>query len=68
MFTSLASYGVKSTRPIFKIKMLIYQPKANLDEKIFLGKITHHLDQEIRKMLVKVIFGSKDSPFHSGPY
>ena len=28
---------------------LIYQSKANIGEKILLGKITHHLDPEIRK-------------------
>ena len=35
-------------RPIFKTKMLIYLPQANLDDKILFGKITHHLDPEIR--------------------
>ena len=39
-------------KPIFKTEMSIYQLKANLDEKILFGKITHHLDPEIRKMLV----------------
>ena len=46
--------------------MLIYQSKANLDEKILFGKITHHLNPEIRKMLVRSMFGNKDSSFHSG--
>ena len=41
MLTRLASYGVKSMRPIFKTKMLIYQSKANLDQKIIFGKFTH---------------------------
>ena len=36
-------------RPIFKTEMLIFQSKANLDEKILSGKITHHKDPEIRK-------------------
>ena len=40
-------------RPIFKTKMLIYQSKANLDEKILFGQIIHQFDPEIRKMLVK---------------
>ena len=31
------------------------------------GKITHHLDLGIRKMLVKGMSGKKDSTFHSGP-
>ena len=44
---------MKIMRPIFKTKMLIYQLKANLDEKFLFGKITHHLDPEIRELLVK---------------
>ena len=54
-------------RPIFKTDMLIFQSKANLDEKILFGKITHHLDPAIRKMLVKSKFGNEKSTFHSGP-
>ena len=57
---------VKSVRPIFKTKMLICQSKANLDEKILLGKIIHHLDPIIRKVFVRGMFGNKDSLFHSG--
>ena len=52
---------------IFKTNMLIYQSKANLDKKILFGKITHHLDPEIRKMLEGACFGTKNSAFHSGP-
>ena len=37
----------------FKIKMLIYPSKANLHVKILLGRITHHLDPEIREMSLK---------------
>ena len=37
--------------------MLIFQSKANLDEEILCGKITHQLDPEIRKILV--CFGTK---------
>ena len=40
-FTRLAGYGIKSMRPIFKTKVLIYQSKANLNGKILLGKIKH---------------------------
>ena len=40
-------------KPLFKTAMLIYLSKADLDEKILFGKITHHLDLEIRKMLLK---------------
>ena len=54
-------------RPIFKTEMLIYHSKANLYKKILFGKITHHLDPEIRKMLVRGMFGNKDSIFNSGP-
>ena len=39
--------------PVFKIKMSIYQSKANFDEKVLFEKITHHLDPEMRKMLVR---------------
>ena len=53
--------------PIFKSKMLIFQSKDNLDEKILFDKITHHLDPEIRKILVRGKFGNEDSTVHSGP-
>ena len=65
-FSRLVSYGEKSMRPIFKSKMLIYQSKANLDEKMLFGKIIHHLDPKIRKVLVRGMFGNKDSSFHFG--
>ena len=57
---------MKGMRPIFKNEMLIDQSQANLDEKILLGIIIHHLDPEIRRMLVRGMFGNKDSSFHSG--
>ena len=63
----LADCETKGMGPIFKTEMLIYQSKTNLDEKILLGKITHHLDPEIRKMLVRSTIGNKDSTSHSGP-
>ena len=53
--------------PIFKTKMFIYQSRANLGEKILFGKVTRHLDQGIREMLVKGVFGNENSTFHSGP-
>ena len=40
-FWRLAGCGIKSMRPIFKTEMLIYQSKANLDEKILFGNITY---------------------------
>ena len=65
-FTRLQSHEIKSLWPIFVTKMLIYQSKANLDEKILFGKITHHLDPEIRKMWVMGTFGNRKPTFHSG--
>ena len=38
-------------RPIVKTKILIFQLNANLDGKSLFGKITHHLDPDMRKML-----------------
>ena len=35
-FIRLMGSGIKSMRPIFKTEMLIYQSKANLDEKFCL--------------------------------
>ena len=40
-FMRLQGCGIKSMRPIFKTEMFINQSKANLDEKICFGKITH---------------------------
>ena len=54
-------------RQIVKTAMSINQSKANLDEKILFGKITRHLDPEIRKMLGRGMFREKDSIFHCGP-
>ena len=47
--TRVVDCEIKSMRPIFKTEILIYQSKANLDGKILFGKITRHLDPEIRK-------------------
>ena len=52
---------------ILKSEKLIYQAKADLDEKIFFGIIIHHSDPENWEMLVKGVFGNDDSTFHSGP-
>ena len=55
-------------RLIFKTKMLINHPKDNLDVKIFIVKIIHLVDPEIRKMLVRGLYGNKSPTFpHSGP-
>ena len=58
---------MKSMWFTFKTTMLIFQSKANLDEKILFGKITHRLDPEIREMLVRGMSRIKNSTFHSGP-
>ena len=52
---------------ILKTKMLMHQPKANLHKKVLFGKFTHHLEPEIRKMLVRCMLGKENSTFHSGP-
>ena len=49
MLTRLEGQEIKSMSPIFKIKMSIYQSKANLVEKILLGKVTPFYDQTMRK-------------------
>ena len=67
MLTHLVGCEIKSTRPIFKTEMLIYQSQANLDEKIVFGKITRYLDPEIGKMLERGMFGNGNSTFHSVP-
>ena len=58
-FRCLEGCGIKSMRPIFKTKMLIYQSRVNLDEKVLFGNISHLIDPGIRKMLVKGMFGNK---------
>ena len=65
-FTSLAGYGIKSMRRLFKNEMLNHQSKCNLDEKILISEITRHLDAEIWNMLVNGTLGNEDSTFHSG--
>ena len=66
-FMRLAVYGIRSVYVIFKIKLLIYQSKANLDVKILFGKITHYLDPEIKKILVRGMLGNENSASYSGP-
>ena len=58
---------MKSMRPVFKTEVLIYHSKACLDGKILFGKITHHLNPETWKILVRGMLGNKDSTFLSGP-
>ena len=67
-FTRLVCCEIKCMRPIFTAKMLFFQSKANLDEKILFGKITRHSDPEIRKMLVRGMYWNNDSTFHFGPF
>ena len=53
--------------PILKTKMIIFQSKANLCMKILFCKITHHLDPEVSKMLVRGRLGTRIPHSHSGP-
>ena len=39
MFTRLVGFGTKSVWLVFKTEMLIYQSKANFDEKLLYGKL-----------------------------
>ena len=63
----LAGCEIQSIAPILKIEMLTFQSKTSLHEKILFGKITHYLDPEIRKMLIKGMFWNKHSTLHFGP-
>ena len=45
-------------RPIFKTEMLIYQSKANLDEKILFGKSLILKTPKISKMSVAGFYGN----------
>ena len=55
-------------RPMFKTEMLIFQSKANLDEKILFGsKITNQLDSHIAENAGKRQIWGEDSTFQSGP-
>ena len=40
-------------RPIFKTEMFIHQSWVSFDVKFLFGQITHRIDPEIRKMLVR---------------
>ena len=42
-------------RLIFKTKMLVYHSKADVDEKILFGWITHLENTKIRKIPVRVL-------------
>ena len=44
---------------IFKNKILTYQSKADIDEKIWLVKSNRHLDLAIREVLVKACFAMR---------
>ena len=59
MFKCLVGCYIKSIGPIFKTELLIYQSKANLDEKILFDKVTHHLDPKMRKMPVRGLYGNR---------
>ena len=55
---------------VFKAKMLFYQSKANLVEKILFDNITHLIDLEIRKILEMSLCGEPifNIPFWSMIY
>ena len=61
----LAGYGITGKWPIFEIKMMICQSKANLDVKILFGRIPCHLNPVIREMLVRGFHGHESSNFDS---
>ena len=61
-FRRLEGCEIKSMRPIFETKMLIYQSKANLDGKVLFGKITLLEDPKIRDMPVRGLYGNRE--FH----
>ena len=46
-------------RPIFKTKMLVYQSKADFDEKILFGRIIHILRPKIEKCLSRACIGTR---------
>lgn len=57
----------KSLLPIFNPRMLIQQSKLNIKyKKILIGKITHYLDPEIRKMPVMCSYENEYFTFDSG--
>ena len=58
-FTRLEGCRIKCMRLTFETIMLIYQSKANLDEKILFGNIFHLVNSEIMEMLEKDLFGNK---------
>ena len=51
--------GIKSVWSIFKAEIFIYQSKANSDGEILAGRITHLLEPEIRKILIRGLYGNE---------
>ena len=66
-FTRLAGCEIKNMRLIFINEMSIYQSKANLDEKILFGEITHHFGPRNKENVGKQQVCKQDSTIHSGP-
>ena len=54
----LAIYERNSMKTIVKTEMLIYQSKANFNEKVLFVKISPFNDPEIRKIRVRGMFGN----------
>ena len=44
-----------------------FQRLSYINETIFFGEITHHLDLKVKKMLANTVFGNMNSTFSSGP-
>ena len=63
----LAGYGIKNAHLIFKSEMFIRHQEGNLNVKISFRKIIQFIDQEICKMLVRVLHGNENSTLHFGP-
>ena len=55
-FRCLTGCGIKSSPPMFRTEILIYQSRSNFDLKILFGKVTHLLEPEIREKLVKFFY------------
>ena len=57
--------GIKNVRPMVTTEVLIYQSNANFDVKILFGKIALYLDPELRKTLVRGLYGDENFMFYS---
>ena len=65
-FMRLEGCGIESTWLIFKIRMLFYQSKVNLDVEILFRNASRLMDPDITKMQKRDLYGNQSSTFHSG--